>query len=228
MAEWLKASEENREIIKSLVSKVAQVINIPFTVGGGVKTLQHARDILLNGADKVAINTGAVKNPKIITELMELFGRQCIVVAVDVKRNYNIAGQKNVFTDNGKKFWFEVFIYGGKKETGIDAIEWTKKMESLGAGEILLTSIDMDGTKDGYDIDSNKESLERTLSTGNSWFWSRSRKKLWMKGEESGNTQKVRKVLVDCDSDALIYLVEPEGPACHTGERTCFHNSLKS
>ena len=74
---------------------------------------------------------------------------------------------------------------------------------------------------------SNKESLERTLNTGNSWFWSRSRKKLWMKGEESGNTQKVREVLVDCDSDALIYLVEPAGPACHIGERTCFHNSLK-
>jgi len=88
---------------------------------------------------------------------MELFGRQCIVVAVDVKRNYNIAGQKNVFTDNDKKFWFEVFIYGGKKETGIDAIEWAKKMESLGAGEILLTSIDMDGTKDGYDIDLTRE-----------------------------------------------------------------------
>ena len=74
---------------------------------------------------------------------------------------------------------------------------------------------------------SNKESLERTLSTGNSWFWSRSRKKLWMKGEESGNTQKVRKVLVDCDSDAIIYLVEPSGPACHTGEKVCFHHELK-
>ena len=75
---------------------------------------------------------------------------------------------------------------------------------------------------------SNKESLERALTSGNSWFWSRSRKKLWMKGEESGNTQKIRKILVDCDSDALIYLVEPAGPACHTGERTCFHTSLKS
>ena len=74
-----------------------------------------------------------------------------------MKRNYNIAGQKNVFTNNDKKFWFEVFIYGGKKETGIDAIEWVKKMESLGAGEILLTSIDMDGTKDGYDIGLTKE-----------------------------------------------------------------------
>ena len=74
----------------------------------------------------------------------------------------------------------------------------------------------------------NKESLERTVSTGNSWFWSRSRKKLWMKGEESGNTQKIKEILVDCDSDALIYVVEPQGPACHTGARTCFHNSLKS
>jgi len=129
----ITASEEKREIIKSLVSKVAQVINIPFTVGGGVKTLQHARDILLSGADKVAINTGAVKNPQIISELMELFGRQCIVVAIDVKRKYNIKNQKNIFSINGKKFWFEVFIYGGKKETGLDAIEWAKKVESLGA-----------------------------------------------------------------------------------------------
>ena len=153
----ITASEENREIIKSLVTKVAKVINIPFTVGGGVKTLQHARDILLSGADKVAINTGAVKKPRIITDLMDLFGRQCIVVAVDVKRNYNITNQKNIFSNNGKKFWFEVFIYGGKKETGLDAIEWAKKVQTLGAGEILLTSIDMDGTKNGYDINLTKE-----------------------------------------------------------------------
>ena len=153
----ITASEENREIIKSLVTKVAKVINIPFTVGGGVKTLQHARDILLSGADKVAINTGAVKKPRIITDLMDLFGRQCIVVAIDVKRNYNITNQKNIFSNNGKKFWFEVFIYGGKKETGLDAIEWAKKVQSLGAGEILLTSIDMDGTKNGYDVNLTKE-----------------------------------------------------------------------
>ena len=139
----ITASEENREIIKSLVSKVARVINIPFTVGGGVKTLQHARDILLSGADKVAINTGAVKNPEIITELMDLFGKQCIVIAIDVKRNYNITDQKNIFSSNDKKFWFEVFIYGGKKETGLDAIEWAKQVEGFGAGEILLTSIEI-------------------------------------------------------------------------------------
>ncbi|RDJ31694.1 MAG: imidazole glycerol phosphate synthase subunit HisF [Crenarchaeota archaeon] len=148
----ITASEEKRETIKSLVSKVAKVIDIPFTVGGGVNTLQHARDILLSGADKVALNTGAIKNPTVITELMKLFGRQCVVVAIDAKRNYDITKAKNIFSEEGKKFWFEVFIFGGKKETGIDAIEWAKKSQELGAGEILLTSIDKDGTKDGYDI----------------------------------------------------------------------------
>lgn len=153
----ISASEEERETIKSLVKKVAEVIDIPFTVGGGVKTLQHARDILLSGADKVAINTGAVKNPEIITELMELFGKQCIVIAIDAKRNYNTEKGKNIFSEGDEKFWFEVFIYGGKKGTELDAIDWAKTVANLGAGEILLTSIDKDGTKDGYDILLTKE-----------------------------------------------------------------------
>ncbi len=153
----ITASQEQRETIKTLVTKVAQVIDIPFTVGGGVKTLQHARDILLSGADKVAINTGAVKNPEIITELMELFGKQCVVVAIDAKKNYNTEKGKNIFSESDQKFWFEVFVYGGKKGTSLDAIEWAKKVEKLGAGEILLTSIDMDGTRDGYDIILTKE-----------------------------------------------------------------------
>ncbi len=153
----ISASEEQRETIKSLVKKIAEVIDIPFTVGGGVKTLQHARNILLSGADKVAINTGAVKNPEIITELMELFGKQCIVVAIDAKRNYNTEKGKNIFSEGDQKFWFEVFIYGGKKGTELDAIDWAKTVANLGAGEILLTSIDRDGTKDGYDILLTKE-----------------------------------------------------------------------
>jgi len=148
----ITASDEQRKIIKDLVRKVASVIDIPFTVGGGVKSLEDARNILLNGADKVGINTGAIKNPEIITELMELFGRQCIVVAIDAKRNYDIKENVTIFSENDKKFWFEVFIYGGKQRTGIDVIQWAKKAENLGAGEILLTSIDKDGTKDGYDI----------------------------------------------------------------------------
>ena len=152
----ITASDEQRKTIKDLVRKVAKVIDIPFTVGGGVKSLEDARNILLNGADKVGINTGAIKNPHVITELMELFGRQCVVVAIDAKRNFDTQ-DKNIFSENGKQFWFEVFIYGGKEATGIDVIEWAKKAEKLGAGEILLTSIDKDGTKDGYDILLNRE-----------------------------------------------------------------------
>jgi len=148
----ITASDEQRETIKDLVRKIASVIDIPFTVGGGVNSLEDARNILLNGADKVGINTGAIKNPQLITDLMELFGRQCIVVAIDAKRNFDISKGTNIFTESEKQFWYEVFIYGGKQATGIDVIEWAKKAEKLGAGEILLTSIDKDGTKNGYDI----------------------------------------------------------------------------
>ena len=148
----ITASNEQRATIKELVRKVASVINIPFTVGGGVKSIDDARNILLNGADKVGINTSAIKNPPIVTELMTLFGRQCVVVAIDAKRNYEIKKDVNIFSENDKKFWFEVFIFGGKQGTGIDAISWAKEAETLGAGEILLTSIDADGTKNGYDI----------------------------------------------------------------------------
>ena len=158
----ITASEEQRETIKNLVRKVASVINIPFTVGGGVTSLEDARNILLNGADKVGINTGAVKNPKILTELMNIFGRQCVVVAIDTKRNYELKENTTEFTENGKQFWFEVFIYGGKTGTGIDAIKWAKQAQKLGAGEILLTSIDKDGTKDGYDILLTREIVNST------------------------------------------------------------------
>ena len=130
----ITASDEQRETIKDLVRNVASVIDIPFTVGGGVKSLEDARNILLNGADKVGINTGAIKNPKVITELMELFGRQCVVIAIDAKRNYDVKDDVSMFSEDGKKFWYEVFIYGGKQGTGIDAISWAKEAENLGAG----------------------------------------------------------------------------------------------
>ena len=131
---------------------MASVINIPFTVGGGIKNLEDARNILLSGADRVSINTAAVIKPELIQELMSIFGRQCVVVALDVRRNYN-GGGKNIFSKDGKNYWFEIKTYGGKKSTEIDAIEWAKKVEELGAGEILLTSIDTDGTENGYDIE---------------------------------------------------------------------------
>src|SRR5215213_298146 len=153
----ITASEQKRDIIKNVVRNVAKVIDIPFTVGGGIKKLEDARDILLSGADKVSINTSAVKNPKLITELMSIFGKQCIVVAIDVKKNYNIEKDKTILKDKDeRKFWFEVRIYGGKEGTGFDAIKWAKKVEQRGAGEILLTSIDADGTENGYDIELTK------------------------------------------------------------------------
>ena len=148
----ITASDEQRETIKELVQKVASVINIPFTVGGGVKSLDDARNILLSGADKVGINTGAIKNPSVLSELMELFGRQCVVLAIDAKRNYSLKDDVTIFSENNKNFWFEVYIFGGKNATGLDAILWAKKAQKLGAGEILLTSIDADGTKNGYDV----------------------------------------------------------------------------
>jgi cyclase len=138
----ITASQQGRETMINVVRNVASVIDIPFTVGGGIKRLEDARDILLNGADKVSINTAAVGNPELIYELMSIFGKQCVVVAIDAKRNYGKAG-KNFFYDgvkNKKEFWFEVRIYGGKEGTGIDAIEWAKKVEYLGAGEILLAT----------------------------------------------------------------------------------------
>lgn len=191
----ITASQEGRDIMKNIVRKVANVIDIPFTVGGGIKKLEDARAILLNGADKVSINTAAVKDPELIGELMSIFGKQCIVAAIDAKRNYNCestADKKNIFfmcergrkvkdqsnrnknkskknhidtnykdklrdsETGGNKYWFEVKIYGGKEGTGIDAIQWAKRIESLGAGEILLTSIDTDGTEFGYDIELTK------------------------------------------------------------------------
>lgn len=158
----ITASQQKREIIKKVVRNVARVIDIPFTVGGGIRRLEDARDILLSGADKVSINTSAVKNPELITELMSIFGRQCIVVAIDVKKKYNDLDtkKKNMIKEYDKnnlikKYWFEVRIYGGKEGTGIDAIEWARQVEKLGAGEILLTSIDADGTEEGYDLKLN-------------------------------------------------------------------------
>ncbi len=148
----ITASQEKRKTVRQLVSGIAQVIDIPFTVGGGVNSMEDARNILLSGADKVGVNTGAVKNPHLLAELMSIFGKQCVVIAIDAKRNYVQDSTKTMFEEGGKKFWFEVFIYGGKKPTGLDAIQWARQATTLGAGEVLLTSIDRDGTKDGYDV----------------------------------------------------------------------------
>ena len=147
----ITASEERRRTIPHLVRSVASVLDIPFTVGGGVASVADARNILLNGADKAGTNTGAVKNPSLITSMMEIFGRQCVVVAIDAKKNRTPTPGKTEFTDERGPFWYEVYTYGGKRAAGLDALWWAQEAVRRGAGEILLTSIDSDGTKAGYD-----------------------------------------------------------------------------
>ncbi len=149
----ITASPEGRKTMIDVIERTAEQVFIPFTVGGGIKTIEDINNILSAGADKVSINTAAVKNPKFVQEAADIFGSQCIVVAIDCRRNFDLSkGKYIVELEDGSKAWYEVVIYGGRKPTGIDAVEWAKKVEELGAGEILLTSMNRDGTKDGYDI----------------------------------------------------------------------------
>lgn len=135
----ISATVEHRETMLEVAAKVAASISIPFAIGGGVRNLEDIGRILAAGADKVGINTAAVQNPELIREAAKQYGRARIVAAVDAKK-----------TAEGK---WEVYTHGGQQPTGLDAVEWSKRMEELGAGEILLTSIDRDGTKDGYDLE---------------------------------------------------------------------------
>lgn len=138
----ITASFEEREIIKEIIERGARELSIPLTVGGGIRTIDDFREILKIGADKVSINSAAVKNPALITGASREFGAQCVVVAIDGKRD-----------ENGN---YKVYIKGGRENTGIDLVDWAKKCENLGAGEILLTSMNADGTKKGYDIEMTK------------------------------------------------------------------------
>lgn len=142
----ITASSDARSIKAELVRRVAETVFIPFTVGGGIRTVDDFRMILREGADKVAVNSAAIMNPALISEAAEKFGSQCVVVAIDAKRNAD--GSWNIFKN------------GGRIDMGIDAVEWAMKAEKLGAGEILLTSMDCDGTKAGYDIELTKTVAE--------------------------------------------------------------------
>jgi len=333
----ISATLEDRGILLDVVRQVADQVFIPFTVGGGIRTLEDIRSILQAGADKISLNSAAVMHPELVRAASERFGSQCIVVAIDVRRNQ--AGR------------FEVMIAGGTKYTGLDALDWAKKAEQLGAGEILLTSMDRDGTKSGYDLEITRqiadqasipviasggagnladfydaltqggaeavlaaslfhfgeigvaqlkrylalrgvpmrsspgltddfsrykqpfsqntvlaepgvsgrlwrqmkkdsqgliaavireessgeilmqafvdeEAFAATLETGLMHYHSRSRGKLWLKGEQSGHFQQVRAIRVDCDADCLLVDVCQIGPACHTGAHSCFYRPL--
>ncbi len=138
----ITASAEKRYIMLEVVKKTAEKIYIPFTVGGGINDLETIRRLLSAGADKVSMNTAAVADPGLISQAAEKFGSQCVVIAIDAKKI-------------GEKKW-EIYTHGGRKTTGLDAVEWAKKAESMGAGEILLTSMDRDGTKLGYELELTK------------------------------------------------------------------------
>ena len=284
------ATVDGRSPLLELVATVADELAIPFTVGGGVRSASDGADLLSAGADKVAVNSAAVERPELIGELAALLGSQAVVVAVDA------AGG-------------EVYTRAGKSPTGLDAVAWAAEAESRGAGEILLTSIDADGTQEGYDLELTEavagavsipviasggagdarprrrrarrraggsprvdpprapgaprarsatssaasgcrfamqpdlraavvqdadtgrvlmlawmddEALRRTRETGEAHFYSRSRARLWHKGETSGNTLAVEELREDCDGDAILVRARPAGPACHTGSLSCF------
>lgn len=136
----ITASSDNRATVVDMVRKVAEKVFIPFTVGGGIRTVEDFKAILREGADKVAVNSAAIMNPLLISNAADKFGRQCVVVAIDAKRRADGTG-------------WNIYKNGGRVDMGIDAVEWAMKADSLGAGEILLTSMDCDGTKNGYDIE---------------------------------------------------------------------------
>lgn len=155
----ITASHERRNIILDVVRKTAETVFMPLTVGGGVREVPDIRALLNAGADKVSINTAAVTRPEFVKEAAERFGSQCIVVAIDAKRNIRRPETGDRRPPNEETLGWGVYVHGGRTPTGLDAIEWAQRMESYGAGEILLTSMDRDGTKIGYDIE-----LTRTIA----------------------------------------------------------------
>ena len=172
----ITASYQKRKTMKQVVSEVSKEVFIPLTVGGGISTIKNIRDLLNSGADKVSINTAAVITPDLIRKASEKFGSQCIVVAIDAKK----IGDR----------WI-VFLKGGRENTGLDAIDWAKKAESLGAGEILLTSMDKDGTKEGYDIELTRKISESVnipiIASGG-----------------AGSLQSIAKILTEGKADAAL------------------------
>ena len=142
----ITASSDARETVVDMVRKVAETVFIPFTVGGGIRTVEDFREILREGADKISINSSAINTPRLISDAADKFGSQCVVVAIDAKRRMDGSG-------------WNIYKNGGRIDVGLDAVEWARKVEGLGAGEILLTSMDCDGTKAGYDLE-----LTRTIA----------------------------------------------------------------
>ena len=167
----ITASHEKRDIILDVVARTAEKVFMPLTVGGGVRTLDDIRNLLKAGADKVAINSAAVKDPEFVQKAAQRFGSQCIVVAIDAKQTKSVADNPSIpswaeehpdllLDKNSSSTSWEVYIHGGRTPTAINAVKWARQMQDYGAGEILLTSMDKDGTKSGYDLELNRSVSE--------------------------------------------------------------------
>lgn len=309
----ITATTEGRTFFLKTIQSIAREISIPLTVGGGIRTIWDIEQVVSAGAQKVSINSAAIRNPSLINEAATQFGSAAVVIAIDAKQV--------------EPHTWHAFTHGGKKDTGIDALQWAKEAVKRGAGELVINSMDEDGMKTGFnlplqeamrsvvsvpliasggagslddfkevfesgaadgalaasvfhygelsiqdvkayiqtddiveeenqmniDLDSvvfdsngilpaivqdeqtgdvlmlayvNKEALQKSIETKETWFYSRSRKKLWNKGATSGNRQQITQITFDCDQDALLFSVIPQGPACHTGETSCFYNDV--
>ena len=189
----ITASHERRDTTLEVVKRTADMISIPFTVGGGIRNITDIQNALSSGADKVSVNTAAVRAPKLVEASAAVFGSQCIVVAIDAKRVYvdkHLPDKTVVDTSKGK-CWWEVYVEGGRVPTGIDAITWARTVKELGAGELLPTSIDCDGTQDGYDIALTRAVSEATnlpiIASGG-----------------AGNLEHIYEVLTAGDADAAL------------------------
>jgi cyclase len=160
----ITASYEKRGTMLDVVKRTADMVSIPFTVGGGIKNINDIQDVLSSGADKVSLNTAAVKDPKLVKKGAQIFGSQCMVIAIDAKRAhvYEPVPDKTVKHTSGGKCWWKVYVEGGRVSTGMDALAWAQTVRDLGAGELLPTSMDCDGTQNGYDLSLTKSMVETT------------------------------------------------------------------
>ena len=186
----ITASAEGRETMLGVVEDIADQVFIPLTVGGGIRTRKDIKETLRAGADKVSINTAAIQNPELVDEGAAAFGSQCIVISVDAKRRYDEKGEYYERVD-GESCWFECTIKGGREGTGIDVVEWAREVESRGAGELFVNSIDADGTKNGYDIPLTHAVCENVSTPV-------------IASSGCGSPEDAREVFADADADAAL------------------------
>jgi cyclase len=149
----ITASHERRETMTEVIKRTSKEVFVPLAIGGGISSLDDARSVFNAGADKITVNTSALRRPELITEISEAYGNQAVVVAIDAKRRYQQDEGRQVVNTAEGPCWFECSYYGGRRFTGVDALDWARKAYELGAGEILLTSMDRDGTYDGFDLE---------------------------------------------------------------------------